>query len=253
MEKIISASAKFVLLGVFYDFYSYYKIKQIEHEMKTSINLDLSFENLSPELNNKNLLIATSLKSLNQQKENNKYLYVKSQLENVDNMNDRKNIIHFFVKNPIEAKLNTSEQNIDQNLTLFLNKYRVYKYFDPVILKAEVVKDKASYNIENYEKLNIVDKLKLLTLWKNSKKIMKFDKGFLQGQRILIYGKLKYSNNEYKIYPKYFLGSGTTEFEDLVEFTKTKINHRLFNLTLILFSLGLVHFTYNNFFKKNKY
>jgi hypothetical protein len=73
------------------------------------------------------------------------------------------------------------------------------------------------------------------------------NRGIVKDQRILIYGTVGKGLKNFTIKPEIIIGSGIVEFEELLEFTKNKLNMRLFNLTLCLAGLGVIHFGYKTF------
>jgi hypothetical protein len=81
---------------------------------------------------------------------------------------------------------------------------------------------------------------------------MNVHKGFTIDQKLLIYGNiLKNEVNPkvtYLIKPKFLIGSGLVEFEELLEFSKMKSNNKLFNILSILVILSLGDFTYKILF-----
>lgn len=80
MDKIITLTAGVTLGVMFKEMYKYYYIKQVDHKIKTSINIDLSFEKLVKELDNKHILIASSISNItnNELKPDNNLLILKS-------------------------------------------------------------------------------------------------------------------------------------------------------------------------------
>lgn len=68
----------------------------------------------------------------------------------------------------------------------------------------------------------------------------------------MIYGNIvkNDANNKigYKIKPKFLIGSGLVELEEIIEFSKMKSNNKLFNVLSILAILSLGHFTYKLLF-----
>jgi hypothetical protein len=53
------------------------------------------------------------------------------------------------------------------------------------------------------------------------------------------------------IIPQFFIGSGIVEFEDTVEHSLNKINHKLFNLLVLLAIISLTHLGYKLIFAKD--
>jgi hypothetical protein len=73
MLKIFEISAFGVLSYTGYQYYNLYKLKNIEHRIKTSPSIDLSYEEFGTELDNKEILIATSVNRIikkNEESEN---------------------------------------------------------------------------------------------------------------------------------------------------------------------------------------
>jgi len=68
----VSAACGFTYF--FKEAYKYKKTTNALHEIKTAINLDLSFEKIDPQILNRNILIATSITKLSN-KENHKQIY----------------------------------------------------------------------------------------------------------------------------------------------------------------------------------
>lgn len=64
MEQLLSHSSKLVLTYMGYELFKYCNLKNIEHEVKISHNIDLSFEKLTKDLHNKNVLIASSINKI---------------------------------------------------------------------------------------------------------------------------------------------------------------------------------------------
>jgi hypothetical protein len=62
-----------------------------------------------------------------------------------------------------------------------------------------------------------------------------------------VYGLVGKGNGGFTIKPEVIIGTGIVEFEELIEYSKNKINMRLFNLTICLFGLSLLHFSYKSF------
>ncbi len=83
-------------------------------------------------------------------------------------------------------------------------------------------------------------------------RILNVQKGFTLDQKLLIYGNIikNEANNKvsYKIKPKFLIGSGLVELEEILEFSKTKSNNKLFNILSILAFISLSHFTYKLLF-----
>ena len=81
---------------------------------------------------------------------------------------------------------------------------------------------------------------------------MNVHKGFSLDQKLLIYGNIIKNeiNNKpsYKIKPKFLIGSGVVEMEEILEYSKMKINAKLFNILSVLAILSLGHFTYKILF-----
>jgi hypothetical protein len=61
MLKILEISAFSVLSYTGYQYYNLYKLKNMEHKVKTVPSIDLSYEDLNIELDNKEILVATSV------------------------------------------------------------------------------------------------------------------------------------------------------------------------------------------------
>ncbi len=73
MLKFLEFSAFSVVAYTGYEAYKLYNLKNIEHKVKTSQSIDLSYEEICPELENKEILIATSVNKIlknNQEVEN---------------------------------------------------------------------------------------------------------------------------------------------------------------------------------------
>jgi hypothetical protein len=68
MEKIISISVACAFGAMATQFFKYNRIKNLDHKIKTSINIDTSYEKFVGELDNKTLLIATSISKINKNK-----------------------------------------------------------------------------------------------------------------------------------------------------------------------------------------
>ena len=81
---------------------------------------------------------------------------------------------------------------------------------------------------------------------------MNVQKGFTLDQKLLIYGNIikNESNNHvsYRIKPKFLIGSGLVELEEILEFSKMKSSNKLFNILSILAILSIGHFTYKIIF-----
>lgn len=71
-------------------------------------------------------------------------------------------------------------------------------------------------------------------------------------QKLLIYGKIIQSeisgSKVFKIKPKFLIGSGLVEMEEILEYSKMKINAKLFNIMAVLAMVSLLHFTYKLLF-----
>ncbi len=82
MDKFFTLSAGVTLGVMLKEMYMYYYIKQIDHKIKTSINVDLSYEKLVKELDNKPILIASSISNIvnTESKSDNNTLFLKSNL-----------------------------------------------------------------------------------------------------------------------------------------------------------------------------
>ena len=80
------------------------------------------------------------------------------------------------------------------------------------------------------------------------------NKGFALDQKLLIYGKIQKnilnnnSQNNFVIKPKFLIGSGLVEMEEILEFSKSKSNTKLFNILSILALLSLSHFSFKILF-----
>jgi hypothetical protein len=68
MEKLITITAGMTFGLIFNQLYKYYNIQNVEHKIKTSIILDTSYEKLVKELDNKNILIASSISKITNNK-----------------------------------------------------------------------------------------------------------------------------------------------------------------------------------------
>jgi len=88
MEKFITSSAGITLSLMCREMYKYYYIKQIDHKIKTSINLDTSYEKLAKELDNRDILIASSIYKIKSNSAEINSLIIKSHL--IPKENDEK-------------------------------------------------------------------------------------------------------------------------------------------------------------------
>lgn len=95
MLKFIEISAFGVLSYTGYQYYNLYKLNNIEHKVKTAPSIDLSYEDLSSELENKEILIATSVNKIYK---NNEDLENISLIRNVEPSGTRVNnfSVNFF-------------------------------------------------------------------------------------------------------------------------------------------------------------
>jgi hypothetical protein len=71
---LLKVSAAFGFAYFFKEAYKYKKTSNALHEIKTAINLDLSFEKIDPQILNRDILMATSIIKLSN-KENHKQIY----------------------------------------------------------------------------------------------------------------------------------------------------------------------------------
>jgi hypothetical protein len=80
MEKFITSSAGITLGLMCREMFKYYYIKQIDHKIKTSINIDTSYEKLVKELDNREILIASSISKIKSETAETSSLIIKSHL-----------------------------------------------------------------------------------------------------------------------------------------------------------------------------
>jgi hypothetical protein len=88
MEKLITTSVGITLGMMCREMYKYYYIKQIDHKIKTSINLDTSYERLAKELDNRHILIASSISKMKSNNSETSSLILKS--HSIPKENDEK-------------------------------------------------------------------------------------------------------------------------------------------------------------------
>jgi hypothetical protein len=103
-----------------------------------------------------------------------------------------------------------------------------FQYLDSPVIKAEHVEEK------NFILKTIYDRL-----YPN---YLSVDRGFVKMQRVLIFGKLIYKNDNFYLKPRLFIGSGLVEYEELIEFLKAKQNVKIFNMLLLFSGISLIHF-----------
>jgi len=97
MEKLISHSVKLLLGGFTYTLYKYQKIKTLEHEIKTIPHLDLDYQPITSNLNQKYCIIFSSIsKIVNSKNEELKYKNIYESLETKTNKN--------FIINKVKIK-----------------------------------------------------------------------------------------------------------------------------------------------------
>lgn len=103
MEKLIFLSAGFTFSIMCTQFYKYYKITSIEKQIKICNNLDLSYESIedkSQDYFNKDILIASSIKSIKNMTENkeNVNLILKAEIEEQNKKNHWMNVNYIFIR-----------------------------------------------------------------------------------------------------------------------------------------------------------
>ena len=91
MEKLITITAGMTFGLMFNQLYKYYHIQNIDHKIKTSIILDTSYEKLDKNLDNKQILIASSISKITNNRSHRDFdsLIIKTQVvpkENEENM-----------------------------------------------------------------------------------------------------------------------------------------------------------------------
>jgi hypothetical protein len=62
-----------------------------------------------------------------------------------------------------------------------------------------------------------------------------------------MYGNIQRASKGFSIRPEIIIGTGLVEFEELIEYSKNKLNMRLFNLTICLVGISLLHLSYKTF------
>jgi hypothetical protein len=222
MEKLLSISAGAIVGYSFYEMYNYYTAKQIEHKLKPAVSIDLSYEEIPENMVGKHILLATSIETIDNDIEN------KILSKRVEESGVRDNLLR--LKNLNQIKL----RDID------IEPSKRVIFIDPPVIKSQ--------SIDKNTKLNLVEKMKYLLLSRYCEKLYLLERGVIKNQRILVYGKI-YKNHKLSIKPEILIGSGIVEFEELIEYTKNKLNTRLFNITVCLFVFSFLHFSYKNLTK----
>jgi hypothetical protein len=148
---------------MFRDIYRYSSLKKISHLVKTSIQLDTSYETVTKDLHNKKFLLASSLVS----NDNNNY-YGNFPLS--ENFNEE---IDYM---PLKFKTNKLGEK-----KIFLSNFQEEKieikwgrtclFFDAPVLKSSIILTEEKFDSENYKNLNIFEKLKIWPIKKHDKYI----------------------------------------------------------------------------------
>jgi hypothetical protein len=161
MEKFLAGSAVTTMGFMLRDIYRYYKIKNIAHLIKTSIQLDTSFETVTKELNDKTILLASSIKNIEKDGKslNNEILS--------HDYNHPEDLKDFFFTFKSSSKINLSNFESDE-ISLHLNKGRLW-YFDAPGLKTLVIKNENKLNDENYNSLSVIEKIRLYPIANHDK------------------------------------------------------------------------------------
>jgi hypothetical protein len=150
MESFFAGSACATFGFMFREIYRYYFIKNISHLIKTSVQLDTSFETVTKELNEKTILLASSIKNI--QKEGKS---IPSQILSAD-FNQPDNF-YFKFKSDSKITLNTFE---NEDIDLILGEIK-YLYFNAPGLKTQLIKDENKTYDEEYKSLSIKEQLQL--------------------------------------------------------------------------------------------
>ena len=189
MEKILfsSAIATFSLIGR--EIFKLYKLNNFSHLIKTSMQLDTSYEKITKDLKNKNVLIASSISkiikldnntssenitkidSINKTKEL-KTLVLKSVFMEPEVLKelyfnfrfpDKNNLIQIYVSNFNEGGRGSPGNEID-NIELKFKNNESYVYLDGTNLKPIVIQENDKINNDNYKRLSIIEKIRLFPI-----------------------------------------------------------------------------------------
>lgn len=159
MNKLFVASSLATFSVMFREMYKYYHLKQIGNLVKTSIQVDTSFESVTKCINNRKILLACSLQNSN---ECQTIPLAKCFNEDIDFM-----------------PLNFNERSLEGNRLSLTNfqakdiniKWPMKKclYFDAPVLKSETIKIEEKLNHEKYSELSLLQKLRLWPVRKHDK------------------------------------------------------------------------------------
>jgi hypothetical protein len=161
MEIFLTGSALSSMGYMLRDIYKYYKIKNIAHLIKTSIQLDTSFETVTKELNNKNILLASSIKNI---EKNGQILNNEILSHDYNHPHDLKDFYFTFNSSSL---INLSNFESDE-ISLYLNNKKLW-YFDAPGLKTLVIKNENKLNEQNYNSLSILEKIRLYPIANHEK------------------------------------------------------------------------------------
>lgn len=159
MEKLLTGS---IFGFMFKKMYNYYNLKNISHLLKTSIQLDTSYETVTKELNGKTVLLASSISQINKDKStqvilNKSFIEPEPLKEFYFSYNYRKNNVDLSLSN-FEAR----EISINFEDKKILN-------FDLLGLKNEVIKLENKLNEENYNTLSLFKRIRLYPIKSHEK------------------------------------------------------------------------------------
>lgn len=161
MNNILVGSALTTFGIMFRNIYKYYFFKNICHSLKTSIQLDTTFETVTKELNNKKILLATSIDAYEDKKNLQNFVIYQTFNEEIDYLpfKFKKN---FFKENSINLR-NFESVNIDvcgRGNCL---------YFDSPVIKSYTIKSGDKFFKENYDKLNLIQKIRIWPIGRHDK------------------------------------------------------------------------------------
>jgi hypothetical protein len=239
MDKIFISSAYLTIGFMCRQIYKYYNIKQIAHKIKTSIQVDTSFEILSKEFIDKDILIATTItKIIDKNDKEVDFNYIHSNICTESHRGD-----YFTIKELPRVIVNGDIEIKGGNKIIC---------FEPPVLKSQLIKDENKLYDNVYNSLSMLEKIKFKWVENEHSRVVKYDKGILKDSRVLFYGKVGVNTqecNKFVIKPEYFIGSGLVEFEEMVEDITNNINFGLNRVLFFLVFLTFLHFAYRSFMK----
>ncbi len=161
MNKLFIASSLATFSFMFRDIYRYSSLKKISHLVKTSIQLDTSFETVTKELNNKKILLVSSLVNNDKNK-----IYANIPLSECFNEEIDYLPLKFNPRTLGEHKFLLSNF---QGEEIHIKWGRTCLFFDAPVLKSSMILTEDKLNSENYKNLNLIEKIKIWPIKKYDK------------------------------------------------------------------------------------